>query len=108
MLVQEAHFQTVLELPRGAVPFYESQRENNQVVRFATMVYGVQFHPEYSREYMDAIQPYLTLFKERPEEQQRFVESLRETTVEAVGIVPHFLSLVFNAKVMKEKPNSRL
>jgi GMP synthase (glutamine-hydrolysing) len=98
MLVQEAHYQTVMELPNGAVSFYESEREKNQLVRFAKSVYGVQFHPEYSREYMEGLLPYVSILKDNAAEQKRFVASLQAANVEAVGIVPHFLSLVFAAK----------
>ena len=97
ILVQEAHYQTVLELPPGAVSFFSSQRESNQMVRFSPLVYGVQFHPEYSRDYMEAIVPYVTLLQNSPEEKERFVASLKESTIEAVGVVPQFLSLAFAA-----------
>lgn len=50
------HWQTVLQLPKGAVCIARSERDRHQVVRYKDWVWGVQYHPEFSpvvaREYL--------------------------------------------------------
>jgi GMP synthase (glutamine-hydrolysing) len=46
------HWQTILRLPAGARVLGRSEREPHQAVRFAHNVWGVQFHPEFSRAVM--------------------------------------------------------
>jgi GMP synthase (glutamine-hydrolysing) len=52
------HWQTILRLPAGARVLGSGKRDPHQAVRFAKNVWGVQFHPEFSRavmmDYVDA------------------------------------------------------
>jgi GMP synthase (glutamine-hydrolysing) len=50
--VASIHWQTVQELPKGAVTFARSERDPHQAVRFTLHAWGVQFHPEFSAELM--------------------------------------------------------
>jgi len=49
---QTSHSEVVLELPPGAEQLAKSPLDNNFVIRFAENVWGVQFHPEFSRAVM--------------------------------------------------------
>lgn len=55
MLVQATHQQCVTALPHGAVPLLASDKDDHHVVRYAPLVYGVQYHPEYTEAYMNRI-----------------------------------------------------
>jgi GMP synthase (glutamine-hydrolysing) len=46
------HWQSILNLPSGAHVLGRGEREPHQAVRFAHNVWGVQFHPEFSRAVM--------------------------------------------------------
>jgi GMP synthase (glutamine-hydrolysing) len=46
------HWQTILRLPAGARVLGTGIRDPHQAVRFAKNVWGVQFHPEFSRAVM--------------------------------------------------------
>jgi GMP synthase (glutamine-hydrolysing) len=46
------HWQTILRLPDGARVLGKGIRDPHQAVRFAKNVWGVQFHPEFSRAVM--------------------------------------------------------
>ncbi len=46
------HWQTILHLPPGAHVLGFGKRDPHQAVRFAKNVWGVQFHPEFSRAVM--------------------------------------------------------
>jgi GMP synthase (glutamine-hydrolysing) len=48
-LAQSAHHQTVTKLPAGSVTLAEGS-SGIQAARFGRQTWGVQFHPEYSRE----------------------------------------------------------
>jgi len=50
--VQTSHSEVVLELPPGAERLATSPLDDNFVIRFAENVWGVQFHPEFSRAVM--------------------------------------------------------
>ena len=47
-----SHQQSVLELPSDAVALARSAHDPNHAVRYATRVWGLQFHPEFSVEIM--------------------------------------------------------
>ncbi len=51
---QCAHFQTVTETPRGAVVLARGA-SGIQALRFSTLAWGIQFHPEYSQRTMSAL-----------------------------------------------------
>ena len=44
------HYQTILRLPPAARVYARSRQERQHAVRFADWVWGVQYHPEFSRE----------------------------------------------------------
>jgi GMP synthase - Glutamine amidotransferase domain len=46
------HWQTILELPKDARVLGSGIRDPHQAVRFAPNVWGVQFHPEFTRNVM--------------------------------------------------------
>lgn len=50
--VHATHAQTVLCLPPGAVRLAANSFEPNHAIRVGSCAWGVQFHPEYSREIM--------------------------------------------------------
>jgi GMP synthase (glutamine-hydrolysing) len=45
-----AHFQTVVTLPENAICLANNDLDNNHAIRFGDMIYGVQFHPEFTKE----------------------------------------------------------
>ena len=58
-----AHEQTIIKLPPGSISFGYNSHDSNHLVQFAPMVWGCQFHPEftstitkhYSRRHKEAI-----------------------------------------------------
>jgi len=48
------HMQSVLTLPEGAVALGYNSHDNHQIVRFGERIWGVQFHPEYDVQIMNA------------------------------------------------------
>lgn len=50
--VHATHAQTILRLPPGAVRLAANAFEPNHAIRVGPCAWGVQFHPEYSREIM--------------------------------------------------------
>lgn len=86
------HAQSIEVLPEGAVALMETDIERNQLVRFAPLVYGTQFHPEYTREFLIDIAPWVTYGTTTPEEKQKLVESAR-CVEHSQTIVPRFVKL---------------
>jgi GMP synthase (glutamine-hydrolysing) len=52
--VHVSHTQSVLRLPQGAVRLARSSREANQAFRVGRTAWGVQFHPEFDSEIVQA------------------------------------------------------
>jgi len=52
-LVHTTHDQSVLRLPPGAVRLAGNRHEPNHAFRVGRCAWGVQFHPEYTREVME-------------------------------------------------------
>lgn len=52
--VHATHAQTLLRLPPGAVRLAANAFEPNHAIRVGSTAWGVQFHPEYRREIMQA------------------------------------------------------
>ena len=48
----ETHDQSVLKLPRNAVSLASNFHDKHQVVRFSRVIWGVQFHPEFTKNIM--------------------------------------------------------
>lgn len=48
------HLQSVLTLPEGAEALGYNSHDNHQIVRFGQHIWGVQFHPEYDVQIMNA------------------------------------------------------
>jgi GMP synthase (glutamine-hydrolysing) len=57
------HGQSVVKLPPGAVSFYDTALEANQLVRFAPMVYGAQFHPEFTPGTISTYVPFTSCWR---------------------------------------------
>lgn len=49
------HYETVLELPEGAIVLADNGTDQCQAVRYAPKVWGVQFHPEISAAIMRSL-----------------------------------------------------
>jgi len=90
VLVNLSHNQTVLQLPRGAVSLMRTVTEPHQLVRFAPLTYGTQFHPEFTYEFlMDGVHE----FEWTEADKEAFVRSLQPTPV-AERVIPEFVKLV--------------
>ncbi|MGB9640105.1 MAG: glutamine amidotransferase [Anaerolineales bacterium] len=77
-----SHTQSVIVLPPGAVKLGQSERETNQVVRFAKRAWGVQFHPEFSIDYMRyEIDRYRHRLLQAGQDPQQLLEWTQETPV---------------------------
>ncbi len=50
-----AHYQSVMDLPPGAVALAANHRDPHQAVRYRTSVWGIQFHPEFTAAVMRGI-----------------------------------------------------
>lgn len=103
MLVQEAHFQTILRLPTGSVGFYESERDSYQIVRFGELVYGLQFHPEYDVASMRLMAELVPIFRDSRETAMEYLRGLKDATPEATGLVASFLGLVVDKRALRHK-----
>jgi len=103
LLVQEAHSDTVTSLPEGALLLASNQHSQVQAARFAEGVYGVQFHPEFSREISLAyLEGRVELIREAAvrlgEEPDAYLERLRAELSES----PHGTQLLRNwARILK-------
>ena len=49
------HYQTVLKRPDGAQVLAANEVDENQALRFGPFAWGVQFHPEFDRPFMEAL-----------------------------------------------------
>jgi len=79
-----SHTQSVILLPPRAVKLGQSERETNQVVRFAERVWGVQFHPEFSMDYMRyEIDRYRHRLTQAGQDPQQLLEQTQETPISA-------------------------
>jgi GMP synthase (glutamine-hydrolysing) len=96
-LVAEVHWQSILELPAGAVSFAASDLDLHQWVRFAHGVYGTQFHPEYPLEYMKALGNHLPSLREASSEhRENYYRTLTEASPQARALVAAFVDLAIN------------
>lgn len=71
--VHVTHAQTVLQLPEGAVRLGRNAFENTHIMRIGPCAWGVQFHPEYSRDIMIS---YVEQQREQLDEGRRDVEEI--------------------------------
>jgi len=56
--VNASHRQAVLELPPGALRLATTDKDANHAFRYGDSVWGVQFHPEFDREIVNAYVAY--------------------------------------------------
>ncbi len=93
-----SHAQSVLELPPGSVLLAGGDYEPHQAVRFASRVWGVQFHPEFNA---GVTRMYVQAQAEQLRAEGRDVEGILEgvcsTNVEEV-LLARFLNLVSTAR----------
>ncbi|MDR0361077.1 MAG: glutamine amidotransferase [Planctomycetota bacterium] len=90
--VNLTHSQTVVEIPRGSWVMAGSERDKRQILVYGSLIYGVQFHPEFGggvmRDYLDLAK------REEPERRDEF-ESLSSSASEtplAVLLLRRFIS----------------
>ncbi|MGL1904080.1 MAG: glutamine amidotransferase [Fibrobacterales bacterium] len=89
-----SHRQSVTRLPPHAVSLASSTFEQNQVVRYAASVWGVQFHPEFTAE---IIEEYIVQQRKVLINEWFDVGSLLSKvsdSTEALALLPAFLTLV--------------
>jgi len=88
------HFQSVLKLPANAQILGCNNHDPHQIVRFGKSIWGVQFHPEYTNEIMQA---YIQEQKEELESLEFVLSDLISNVVEtdyANGIIERFIDVV--------------
>ena len=91
------HRQSVLELPRDAIHLGSSDHDVNQAFRIGERAWGVQFHPEFSVEVMQA---YLDAQQEALQAEGLDYLSLKHKVVEAGhanGLLKCFANLALRA-----------
>jgi GMP synthase (glutamine-hydrolysing) len=85
------HSQTVLELPAGAVNLAGNDFEPHHAFRVGNCAWGVQFHPEYSREVMASyIDEQAESLRQRGRDAAAIRAAVRETP-EANGLLRRFV-----------------
>ena len=93
--VQASHKQAVLNLPEQAIRLASSEMDQNHAFRYGEQAWGVQFHPEFSR---DIVRAYIAYYAEALSAQGVDHRSLLETSREASlsqQILERFARLVF-------------
>ena len=84
------HSQTALTLPPGAVLLAENDHDPHHAFRLGNLAWGVQFHPEYTRETMTA---YVTemegMIKEQGLNYEEILNQVEETE-QAHGVLSRF------------------
>lgn len=91
---QLTHLQSVLELPPGATLLASSEHEPHQAFRYGDQAWGVQFHPEFSAEVMQAYLAVQTpALQEEGLDPQRLIRAVTATP-EAGSLLPRFAELV--------------
>jgi len=90
---QAVHWQSVRRLPQGAVPLARSAHEAHHAFRVGPRAWGVQFHPEFSDQalqaYLDGLGP--TLAREGRDAAQ--ISAALKKTPEAASVLPQFARL---------------
>jgi GMP synthase (glutamine-hydrolysing) len=85
------HAQSVEVLPEGAVAFYESDIDRNQLVRFAANCYGTQFHPEFTPALVQSIARYIPYGTQTEADQARIAAA--EACPASTSIIAKFVKL---------------
>ncbi|OZG73891.1 GMP synthase [Hahella sp. CCB-MM4] len=86
---QLTHAQSVTKMPTGAVLLGSSSRVGCQAFRYGEAVWGVQFHPEFSRDVMAA---YINIYSGDMSQRQRLtVEEHLHDSPEANQLLGHFV-----------------
>jgi len=88
--VQASHRQSVLRLPEGADCLAASDKDPHHAFRFGAQCWGVQFHPEFSAQ---VVQAYIGYYARDLARQGESVEKLQENAVNtslAAGLLADF------------------
>jgi len=92
--VHEAHSQSVVILPKGAVRLAKNKNDNNQAFRLGDFVWGVQFHPEYDPEITKTyIKKIAADIKLKSKDVDNLLKNVKETP-EAFDILAKFTKLL--------------
>ena len=78
--VQASHFQSVLSLPPGAILLASSNHDPHHAFSIANSAWGVQFHPEFSTEILNA---YISKYKDTLAEHELEPEALLRSSTDA-------------------------
>lgn len=95
-LAHATHSQSVRKLPQEAVHLAYNDFESNHAFRIGQVIWGVQFHPEFTT---DVMQVYLEKQSAAVERAGLSIESLRNSVVEtpeAASILKRFAGLVLS------------
>jgi GMP synthase (glutamine-hydrolysing) len=88
------HWQTILRLPAGAHVLGKGIRDPHQAVRFAKNVWGVQFHPEFSRAVMiDYVEACTDEFTKRGQDQTAVAAEMAAWPEDQTDVIARFAQL---------------
>jgi GMP synthase (glutamine-hydrolysing) len=88
------HWQTILRLPSGAHILGSGKRDPHQAVRFAKNVWGVQFHPEFSRAVMvDYIENCADEFAKLGQDQKSAATEMAQWPEDQTQVIARFAQL---------------
>ncbi len=88
------HWQTVLELPAGAHVLGFGIRDPHHAVRFAPKVWGVQFHPEFTRDVMvDYVEACAEEIDETGQDSKVVAAEMSAWDEDQTGIITRFAQL---------------
>lgn len=73
------HYESILQLPEGAVLLASSEHEPHHAFRFGKNAWGVQFHPEFDPEIMDHA---INVYQSAMEDAGYDVDTLRKNNVD--------------------------
>jgi GMP synthase (glutamine-hydrolysing) len=85
------HWQTILRLPAGAHVLGKGIRDPHQAVRFSKNVWGVQFHPEFSRAVMiDYVEACTDEFTKRGQDQTAVAAEMAAWPEDQTDVIARF------------------
>lgn len=96
LLAQASHRQCVLETPPGSVCLASTSLDKNHAFRYGGQAWGVQFHPEFSLEVVNA---YIDYYAAHLDDNKTNFDELRDTSGETTlgtSIFNHFLDRILS------------
>ena len=87
--VQVSHQQSVLTLPEGAVRLAKTEMDGNHAFCFGDNVWGIQFHPEFTKP---IVEKYIEYYQEEVE--GKFKDNPAREAVGSTKILQQFAKLV--------------